>query len=286
MRLLLLPILLALVVWIANPSRLGAQGFEDLALVSLKAPAKLRLSDRHKLRIARVVLRVANRGASPVVIADLEALNAALRLVANPLEGEIFCAVPEITPRLRVGQRLPLRIEPGKRTRIEFDVEITCGSNPGSEPDWEFSAMLGDSAIEAEDARFRSTLDVDDTRSSTRLLLPGPFDVGTRPLDLVDASRPTMPNGDFEGADERSLPTRAWYPAPPGSGGADAPFERSGAPYPFILFSHGLGSPNNASIFLMNHLASHGYVVAAPAFPLSRFGAPGGQTVAQLSMLS
>src|SRR5262249_58569075 len=34
--------------------------------------------------------------------------------------------------------------------------------------------------------------------------------------------------------------------------------------------------------FLTTHLASHGYIVAAPTFPLMSLGAPGGATIADV----
>jgi predicted dienelactone hydrolase len=76
------------------------------------------------------------------------------------------------------------------------------------------------------------------------------------------------------------LPTLVWYPAPVGQRGPNAPLAGDGAPYPLVIFSHGLGGVPNQSTFLTTHLASHGYIVAAPMYPLSNIAAPGGQTMA------
>jgi len=126
------------------------------------------------------------------------------------------------------------------------------------------------------------TTDVRDVRTDTRFALPGPYGVGTTSMTLVDTARPTMPNGTFPGAPNRTLPTMVWYPTAPEGSGPDAALAREGGPFPLIVFAHALGSYNAQSTFLTTHLASHGYVVAAPTFPLSSVAAPGGQTIADV----
>ena len=101
-------------------------------------------------------------------------------------------------------------------------------------------------------------------------------------MTLVDGARPTMANGTFPGVPERTLPTAVWYPTAPDAGGGDAPLASDGRPFPLVVFAHALGSYNSQSTILTTHLASHGYIVAAPTFPLSRLGAPGGATVADV----
>jgi predicted dienelactone hydrolase len=67
----------------------------------------------------------------------------------------------------------------------------------------------------------------------------------------------------------RELETHVWYPSAGGAPGevrVDAD-PGSGGPFPVVLFSHGhSGDPLNAE-YLMEHLASWGYVVAAPPHP-------------------
>ncbi|MGD0205355.1 MAG: hypothetical protein ABSB57_02800 [Dehalococcoidia bacterium] len=107
----------------------------------------------------------------------------------------------------------------------------------------------------------------------------GPFAVGVSTLTLVDESRPTDANGSYAGANSRTLVTEVWYPA---EGNTklpelrDAPLDRSGAPYPLIVFSHGIMENRRQSTFYTQHLASHGYVVISPDYPLSNSAAPGG----------
>ena len=80
------------------------------------------------------------------------------------------------------------------------------------------------------------------TVSAQALAERGPFAVGVATLTLVDESRPTDANGSYTGADSRTLVTEVWYPA---EGSVteleirDAPLDRSKAPYPLIVFSHG-----------------------------------------------
>jgi predicted dienelactone hydrolase len=106
---------------------------------------------------------------------------------------------------------------------------------------------------------------------------PGGFAVGVTTFAWRDAAR------------ERDLTVELWYPARrphtsdavatydvelfgavlarvPAPLGAvrDAPPLRTGGPYPTVVFSHGFGAVRFQSVFLTEHLASHGYVVAAP----------------------
>ena len=100
---------------------------------------------------------------------------------------------------------------------------------------------------------------------------PGPYIVGTRDLNVPDAERP--------------LDITIWYPAenPDGqpvettyqfsvlqiTGHAlrEAPPSTAGAPYPVVLFSHGNAGFRFQSTFLMEHLASYGFVVIAMDHP-------------------
>lgn len=102
---------------------------------------------------------------------------------------------------------------------------------------------------------------------------PGPFTVGYMAFDATDAARR-----------DRTLPVSVWYPVDPGDeqGHPHASYplfasiglesaaaweeppvtERSGLS--LIVFSHGSGGINTQSAPLMESLASHGFVVAAP----------------------
>jgi predicted dienelactone hydrolase len=105
------------------------------------------------------------------------------------------------------------------------------------------------------------------------LAAPGRYPVGRRTYTFVDPSRPTKPNGNYPGAPDRTLVTEVWFPGSAGGALLD------GAPYPIVVHSHGFLDSRLGEAYLAEHLASHGFVVAAPDYPLSNGGAPGGPTV-------
>jgi predicted dienelactone hydrolase len=115
---------------------------------------------------------------------------------------------------------------------------------------------------------------------------PGPYAVGVRSFEFVDTSRPTAANGEYPGSTERKLVTEVWYPAQADRSAADAvrdaTVDVSGGPYPLIVFAHGFIGSRNQSRTYTKHLASHGYIVAAPDFPLTNAGAPGGPRIGDL----
>jgi len=115
--------------------------------------------------------------------------------------------------------------------------------------------------------------------SAEALTERGPFAVGVTTLTLVDKSRSTDANGSYPGAASRTLVTEVWYPAQGAKARMeikDAPLDRTGAPYPLLVYSHGiLGSRRYAASYT-THLASHGYVVISTDYPLTNLNAPGG----------
>lgn len=106
----------------------------------------------------------------------------------------------------------------------------------------------------------------------------GPHGVGVTTLDLVDASRGTAANRDAPASPDRRFTVEAWYPAAPSAEPEtrDAPIDGGGGRYPLLIFAHGYSSFRRQSATYAQHLASHGYVVAAPDFPQSRIDTPGG----------
>lgn len=108
------------------------------------------------------------------------------------------------------------------------------------------------------------------------------FGVGVRTETFVDSSRATPANGPVAGHPGRSLTTTIVYPATGGGGSrpgrphVDAPPDRTQAPYPLIVFAHGFGGTPDLYMGLLERWTAAGYVVAAPQFPLSSAGAPGG----------
>ena len=105
---------------------------------------------------------------------------------------------------------------------------------------------------------------------------PGTYRVASTTRTLIDTYRPTPPANTYPGAPSRTIVTEVWYPSV--SRGIDTPMDLGGAPYPLVVLGHGFMGSRTLSSFLTEHLASYGYVVAAPDFPLSHFGSPSGPT--------
>jgi alpha-beta hydrolase superfamily lysophospholipase len=80
---------------------------------------------------------------------------------------------------------------------------------------------------------------------------PGKLVVGVTTVDAIDTSR-----------GNRTLPTEIWYPARH-TGRDTEPLPRS---YPLVLIAHGLCGSRLYYDYLAPHLASYGFVVAAPDF--------------------
>lgn len=129
----------------------------------------------------------------------------------------------------------------------------------------------------------------DDARSASTA---DGFPVGITSFTVVDPTRATPANAAQPGRPTRTMAVRVWYPAvAPGAEEArdddfasvpdpspqfDAPPATGSGPYPLIVFSHGLGAFPAMYGDLLASWAAAGYVVAAPAFPLSNQDAPGG----------
>lgn len=275
----------------------------DLSIAVLKVgPKRAKLTDTRPVRNGRVVVKLVNEGSEMLSIADMASLNAAIEFNVTQLPGPRACASPAISAAFNSKATPPLSVASGKKLKLRYDIEFGCGSNPVTSIDWSFSVSVDHTALDGNvdedstddicprqsagldkgcgqkisgDARVEPTVDVQDQRSSLALVSAGPYIVSETQMVFVDSTRPTMANGTYPGAPDRTLDTQIWYPATAPVGGS--PVDLSGGPYPFIVFAHGLGSPNNGSQLLTRHLASHGYVVVAPAFPaidLRRTGRP------------
>lgn len=99
--------------------------------------------------------------------------------------------------------------------------------------------------------------------------LPGPYAVGVTERTFIRNSNTT--------GEERILKTLIWYPAagsardqpvePTLKGVIDAEAAANDGPFPVVMFSHGSGGVPHQSTYYTSHLASHGFVVAAPPHP-------------------
>ena len=94
------------------------------------------------------------------------------------------------------------------------------------------------------------------TTTTTTSIAPGPpFPVAGVSLPFVDPSRPTVSHGHTVSAN-RALTTTVWFPNRPGR-------------FPLVVFAHGFQVSPAPYASLLETWAAHGFVVAAPAFPLT-----------------
>jgi predicted dienelactone hydrolase len=121
----------------------------------------------------------------------------------------------------------------------------------------------------------RATCPIDVTTASFGA--PGPYGVGVRTLTLVDHRRATPAHGLYPALPARTLVTEVWYPIAPGSTDPvrDVPLA-TGGPFPLVVSSHGYFDNRLGETYYTTLLASRGFVVAAPTFPLTSSAAPGG----------
>lgn len=137
-------------------------------------------------------------------------------------------------------------------------------------------SSAGDSAASSDQTTTTAaTVDEPDGGVADELMVPdalGPHAVGRRTIEVVDVER------------DRTLNVDVWYPADAASA-EDAPLTRysflptayfdsevardepevaGDGPFPLLVYSHGSGGISYAASFNMEHLASYGFVVAAP----------------------
>jgi dienelactone hydrolase len=95
--------------------------------------------------------------------------------------------------------------------------------------------------------------------------------VRTLQVTLVDHSRPTEATASAPAQDQRALATTITYPI-----GVEGPV-------PLVVLAHGNNGNPNRFTGLMGAWAAAGYVVAAPAFPLTSNTTPGGSSPGDVS---
>jgi predicted dienelactone hydrolase len=110
------------------------------------------------------------------------------------------------------------------------------------------------------------------------------YGVGEIVITYTDYSRHVWLPGARH-AQPRRLETIIRYPATIAPGRVDvpnAPAATKGGPFPIIVFAHGFNVTPSPYAPLLQAWAHAGYVVAAPIFPLTNSGAPGGPDEADL----
>ena len=112
-----------------------------------------------------------------------------------------------------------------------------------------------------------------------------PFRVGSITLDLEEPSDPLISNARTFRDFIRRLPTVVHYPAagPPNrQDNLGAPPARTEGTFPLVIFSQGYDMPPQAYSWLLHRWASAGFVVAAPTYPFTNPGTPGGPNEADI----
>ena len=151
------------------------------------------------------------------------------------------------------------------------------------------SACSSDPDDEAQGPTTTTTSGATTTSTSTTVEEPsgpavagsGTYAVGARDEVWVDETRPTAANGDAPAKPERTFETLVLYPAV-GEGSVERQVvdaEPEPGPWPLVLFSHGFTGQGFEYAQSLRVLASAGYVVVAPDYPLSNRNAEGGATV-------
>lgn len=118
---------------------------------------------------------------------------------------------------------------------------------------------------------FNPSLPTPDGEQSAALYQPGSLGVSRQSIALTDPSRPTNPNGDFEGSPVRELNGYLWLPE-----------DQQQKPFPLIVYSHGFMSSVAEPQYLVDYLVPKGYAMVAVDYPLSHGGAPGGPNPADV----
>ena len=113
------------------------------------------------------------------------------------------------------------------------------------------------------------------TGSATAAFLePGRYGIGVRTLPLVDTSRPAPAHGTIAALPSRTLTTEIWYPTAPHTGALLRDGAAARGRFPLVLSSHGYSDTRTGEAYVAEALASRGYVVAAPDFPLTNLLTP------------
>jgi fermentation-respiration switch protein FrsA (DUF1100 family) len=111
------------------------------------------------------------------------------------------------------------------------------------------------------------------------------FLVGSVTADQVDTTRKTKACGGVAELPQRTLPVTVFYPAD-GTPGKEtipnAPGAKDKGPFPLLVFSHGVGAFGTAYAATLTVIASAGYIVAAPTYPLGNNKTPGGATITDI----
>ena len=122
------------------------------------------------------------------------------------------------------------------------------------------------------------------TTTTTAVASTAPYAVGVTQLTVEDASRPTAARGDTPASNTRRLGLTIRYPIAGAAGSGEA----AGAPvasgtFPLVVFAHGFAVSAATYQALEHDLATGGFIVVAPDFPISSAALPGPASESDIS---
>jgi dienelactone hydrolase len=104
----------------------------------------------------------------------------------------------------------------------------------------------------------------------------GTHQVAVLEATFEDPSRPILATSHHPAAPGRTLVTSIFYPASEPTPLFGSARVAEGGPFPMLMYSHGYSSARSEATRVAQRLASHGYIVVAPDFPLTSMLANGG----------
>jgi myo-inositol-hexaphosphate 3-phosphohydrolase len=100
----------------------------DLALVDIKPPRQVRLSDRKPAVVKRVRVAIQNRGPNTETIPDVETLESLVALEVESL-GSCPAPVPQLVPPRKL-ERGALQLRSRGKLRLTYNVTFDCANDP------------------------------------------------------------------------------------------------------------------------------------------------------------
>lgn len=138
-----------------------------------------------------------------------------------------------------------------------------CGDDAGTEETGATSTTTAAADSATTDAGAETTTSTTTpATTTTTVVLEAPFEVESSNLTFVDESRVTPASLQSDELASRTLDV--WIDAPAIDG-----------PIPLVIFAHGLTGHPRSHELLRTHLAAQGFLVVAPAFPLTNNDVPG-----------
>jgi hypothetical protein len=131
----------------------GSIDSHDLAILSVKPPKKIKLTESKPTQTKATWVQIINRGTNTESIADLAVLGQLINLGVESL-GACPAPIPQLLPPK---QSFPLVIRPKKKLGVVYNVTYDCANdglqatNDGAHADFRYTAQVHHSALEGYD---------------------------------------------------------------------------------------------------------------------------------------